>query len=253
MKRYFVVADVHGFYDEMMDALNKEGFEKDNPSHIFVSLGDLLDRGPKPQECLDFVNSLPDDRKILIMGNHEILMRQMIYGSSWPRYIDKKNGTWKSAVDITKVDIAEVIHKMRDNKSWRDYYDGCVYFAEVGDNIFVHGWIPCHGRMDINTGTPLSQMIIDDNWRDSDMETWEASTWYNGMADWDWGARIKGKTIWCGHWHTSYGHCKIHHACAHEFETDSIFDPFIDEGIVALDACTALSGKVNCMSFTVEE
>ena len=246
MKKYLQDADVHGFYDEMMTALNKEGFERDNPSHIFVSLGDLLDRGAKPQECLDFVNSLPDERKILIMGNHEILMRQMIYGGNWPRYIDKKNGTWKTAVDITKVDIVEVIQRMRYNSSWREYYEKCEYFKEIGDNIFVHGWIPIEN-------ISLFQTKIADNWRDLEIGDWEDATWLNGMDAWEKGARIKGKTIWCGHWNCSYGNCKIHHACASEYDEGARHEPFIDEGIVALDACTVLSGKVNCMSFTVED
>ena len=41
----FIVTDVHSFYDEMMLALDKKGFDKDNPNHVFISLGDLLDRG----------------------------------------------------------------------------------------------------------------------------------------------------------------------------------------------------------------
>lgn len=78
MKTYFIVADVHGFYDEMIKALNGARFDVNNPMHIFVSLGDLLDRGSKPLQCLRFVNSLPEDRKILIKGNHEDLMEEMI-------------------------------------------------------------------------------------------------------------------------------------------------------------------------------
>ena len=34
MKKYFVFADVHGFYDELEAALEAKGFEEDNPNHI---------------------------------------------------------------------------------------------------------------------------------------------------------------------------------------------------------------------------
>ena len=34
MNKYFVVSDVHSFFDELMVALNEKGFEKDNPEHI---------------------------------------------------------------------------------------------------------------------------------------------------------------------------------------------------------------------------
>ena len=73
---YYIVADVHGFFDILKEALDNAGFDKNNPGHIFVSLGDLLDRGKQPRECLQFVNSL--ERKILIRGNHEDLMEEMI-------------------------------------------------------------------------------------------------------------------------------------------------------------------------------
>jgi len=78
MATYFCVSDVHSFYDEMIEALDNAGFDIENPNHIFISLGDLLDRGPKPKECLEFVNRLPKNRKILIKGNHERLMEQCI-------------------------------------------------------------------------------------------------------------------------------------------------------------------------------
>lgn len=57
-KKYFVVTDVHGFYDEMTSALNEKGFDINNPEHIIISCGDLLDRGPKPKECIDFMMNL---------------------------------------------------------------------------------------------------------------------------------------------------------------------------------------------------
>ena len=69
--KYFVVADVHGFYDKMIKALKDAGFDRDNPEHIFVSLGDLFDRGDQAVKCLEFVMSLNPARRILIRGNHE--------------------------------------------------------------------------------------------------------------------------------------------------------------------------------------
>ena len=53
MKKLFVVADIHSFYEEMIKALSEQGFDREDPDHIFVSLGDLFDRGPSPLECLD--------------------------------------------------------------------------------------------------------------------------------------------------------------------------------------------------------
>lgn len=245
MKKYFIVADVHSFYNEMMAALDKAGYDKSNPNHIFVSLGDLFDRGPGSREVLDFVNSISKDKKILIRGNHEVLMQQMIQNCGWPREMDKHNGTWKTACDLTKADFAEVIQKMRRNEDWYKYYNDTVWYAQVGNNIFTHGWIPTN-----MIGYENYTIVPIDEWNDIDDVWWERYfTWDNGMKMWKLGAILDGKTIFCGHWHTSWGWCMLREECTCQFDGDAIFEPFIDKGIVALDACTVVSHKVNCFVF----
>ena len=241
MKKYFIVADVHGFYDEMMEALNKKGFDINNPDHIFVSLGDLLDRGEQPFECLDFVLSLPEDRKILIVGNHELLMKEMI-SRGVPLMHDIHNGTYRTAEILSGGDYDDtVMGGMKNCQVWKDYLAQCQFYYELGDNIFVHDWIPCHSYsnswMDYHDYNPL--------WRNSSARDWKEATWYNGMKVWSDGVKEPGKTIWCGHWHTSWGHSIINKECS-EFGEDAIFTPFKAEGICAMDACTVHSHFVNC-------
>lgn len=82
------------------------------------------------------------------------------------------------------------------------------------------------------------------SWREADREQWNQARWFNGMdaaqtAD-------ENKTIVCGHWHTSYGHSKYEHKGS-EFGEDADFSPYYGPGIIAIDACTAFSGKVNCL------
>ena len=55
---------------------------------------------------------------------------------------------------------------------------------------------------------------------------------------------MEEKTILCGHWHTSYGHSK-YEGRGSEFGLDADFSPYVSSGIIALDACTAFSKKVN--------
>lgn len=72
MKKYFVFGDVHGEYDVMVKGLDDSGFEKDNPNHIVISLGDLFDRGLQNIQVLEFVYDLwKKDRLINIRGNHD--------------------------------------------------------------------------------------------------------------------------------------------------------------------------------------
>ena len=60
------------------------------------------------------------------------------------------------------------------------------------------------------------------------------------------------KTIICGHWHTSYEHSR-YEGKGSEFGEDADFSPYMAPGIIALDACTAYSGIVNCIIIDDEE
>lgn len=214
MKKYFVVADVHGFYDEMRAALKEAGFEYNNPDHIFVSLGDLLDRGEMPMNCLHFVNGLPEDRKILIRGNHEDLMEQAIQRGCFYNH-DWHNGTAQTAMDLYSASYPDVNVRnddvvcwfMHDFDEWNKYVNSTRDYWENDKWIFVHGWIPVvawenyHGEYEFE---PTKR-----DWRTCN---WKNARWYNGMEAWRQGCGVEGKTIFCGHWHCSWGHKHIHHA-----------------------------------------
>ena len=250
MKKYFVVADVHSFYDEFMDALNKAGFDKANPDHILISCGDLMDRGPSPLNCLIFVNSLPKERKILVRGNHEDLLEECIARKEC-LYHDYHNGTVATIADLSYMyykAVDDIYKAAFNNSEYKKYRASLVDYAEVSDYIFVHGWIPCNRVGDESRNSTYS---FEENWKDGD---WYTARWYNGMEAWHQGVKIDGKTIVCGHWHCSYGNSKFHNDGV-EWPKDgqyANFDPFIDDGIIALDQCAAISKKVNCYTFEVE-
>lgn len=272
MKKLFCISDVHSFYDEMILALDEKGYDKDNSDHILVSCGDLLDRGSQANECLQFINNLPQDRKILIRGNHELLMDNILYKKGYFDSWDYSNGTVDTIEQLTKITescdgdnnqyVRQVmIDDMKHNKQWTKYYNDTVMFAEIGKYIFVHGWIPIdYGDSDFYTFTPKS--IYNPNWRDSSYRDWKDATWLNGMEQWSNGIVEPNKTIVCGHWHTSWGHTHLH-GIGEEWgggidfgnneDYSAHFEPFEDEGIIALDACTAYSGQVNCYIIEVED
>ena len=234
MKEYFVVTDVHGFYSILIKALSDAGFEEDNPNHILISCGDLLDRGPEPLQCLKFVNKLfANNRAILIRGNHEDLMDDMIERGFQLAH-DKHNGTIETARILTNHSERDInwmwesIGDMVIQEDYNFYRATLVNGYELNDYIFVHGWIP--------DKTP----------------NWKQARWCNGMEEWHKGNIIENKTIVCGHWHTSFGHYYYGNA-KDEWGPDADFSPFIEKGIIALDACTAYSKQVNVFKFEVEE
>ena len=253
MKKYFIVTDVHSFYDEMMTALTDAGYDAANPGHVFVSLGDLFDRGKKPRECLDFVNSIPEDRKILIRGNHEDLLEDALRRHGFLSYdyhnrTDETVNILYSTEHLDSEDVTPDFDKCEWLMRWEPYkqYIGTTqYYAIVGNYVFVHGWIPWEANK-------IEEL------ENANREEWKSATWRNGMKSWHLYGPLENYIIMCGHFHTSYGHSRYHNEGVEfinpreDYAALGIenpyekFDPFIDNGIIALDACTAYSGKVNC-------
>lgn len=271
-KKYFVISDVHSFYDEMIRALARKGWDYENPNHILVHCGDLLDRGPDAVKCLQFVNGLPEERKILIRGNHEDLFDEVYCYRQFDRR-DIHNGTFDTYCQIVDfiehsayghscelyMDEESIIQIAHKSELWQEYSNSMVDFAEIGDNIFVHGWIPSTVEIKFEERGSVRHYSMIEDWRNSTL--WPNARWTNGMEAWDNGIYIEGKTIWCGHWHTSWGHSHLHNDGVEfikkvetyyidpetgRMEPHTNFHTFKDNGIVALDACTAYSGFVNC-------
>ena len=69
---------------------------------------------------------------------------------------------------------------------------------------------------------------------------------------------IPGKTIVCGHFHSSWGWSHIDQK-RKEWPPKNYknwqksFEPYIKEGIMAIDSCCAYSGFLNCLTLEVEE
>ena len=75
MPKFYIVSDIHGFYDELREALGNAGFDPNDENSWLVSLGDEMDRGPSPEKVINYLMSLP--RAIFVKGNHQSLMEDM--------------------------------------------------------------------------------------------------------------------------------------------------------------------------------
>ncbi len=63
MRRTIVIGDLHGCYEEALDLLDRVAASS---SDRVVFVGDLIDRGPKPVECVELAMAHES-----VMGNHE--------------------------------------------------------------------------------------------------------------------------------------------------------------------------------------
>lgn len=82
--RYYVTADVHGYFSELKNALTAQGFFDDQSPHKLIVCGDLYDRGTEALQLQTFILELLDrDQVILIRGNHEDLTMNLL--NNWHR------------------------------------------------------------------------------------------------------------------------------------------------------------------------
>ena len=253
MSKYFITSDVHGFFNELMVALNSKEFDVNNSDHKLIILGDIFDRGPDNKKVYEFVKSL-GDRFIYVRGNHEDLLGECVREIVSGREVSEHhwhNRTVDTIAEFTQMNTNvfrgfvrwESVNQttwevMKPILDWID--EKSVDCYELDDNVFVHGWIPSSFR---------------ENWT---KENWQRARWYNGMEMWENGFCLENKIIWCGHWCCSYGWSRIRQKYK-EFPTknrkewEKSFQPFVDDGIIALDSCVSYSGFLNCVVYDEED
>ena len=258
MKTYFVTADIHGFYDEFRAALKKAGFKVKDPDHILIVCGDLFDRGPDSPKLYKFIKSLPRSRRILIRGNHEELLRRAI-NRGYFYESDRSNGTVGTIMQFTDCDYIDCVCDSETvceefkktgilqwiaSTEWQNY-------AEIGNYIFVHSWIPVKmlTDADIYKATEATPMAMRPDWREATDAEWEDAAWGRPWV------MIKkdlipfGSTVVCGHW-SACDFPKYLDNNLTDYPNNNIYR---GHGCIALDACTVLSGFVNVLVLTEDE
>ncbi len=251
--KYYVVSDIHGFYTELHSALKEKGFFDDTIEHKLIICGDLFDRGKEALKLQEFILELMDkDEVILIKGNHEDLILDLVNtldNYSFKKWHHIQNGSVNTILQLCEVDhidesnMKEIKEKMNNSDFFKRIIPNMINYYETNNYIFVHGWIPCWTVS--FGGKPYKYEYMED-WREAEQADWYFARWYNGMDAAYQKVIEENKTIVCGHWHASYGHSRIE-GKGSEYESDADYSPFVYKGIIAIDARTAVSRKINCL------
>ena len=233
--KYFVSSDIHGYYDEWMSELKIKGFDINNPNHKIIICGDVLDRGKQPKQIIEFILA-HKDKIIFIRGNHEDLMQEMIDRNS-NTHADLTNGTAYTIVDLyPEWMISEFdLKKIAKVTGLEEMLSLTIDYYETEHYIFVHGWIPTYDG--INLYNP--------DWRDASPQLWENARYRNPVMMYRHKIFEPNKTIVCGHWHCSALWHEYNPREYEEFGENANFEPFITKDMIALDACTYHTRKVN--------
>ena len=235
-KTLFVVSDIHGHYSLMKKALDDAGFEENNEDHIFICCGDLFDRGHENRRVYDFVRRL--EHKVLIRGNHDDSLVEILTDKKANIY-DLYNGMDITLEEFFGADSIGSYGELTLPKYGKmagklcSLIDGMVDYYETEHYVFVHGWIP--------TDPYEKPPRLVKDWRNADRRAWHSARFSEWIALYGTSAMLPRKTIVCGHRPTRLGY-RVDESRA---PTDSSI--FFGEGMIAIDAGTVRSGRVNIL------
>lgn len=233
--KYFVLADPHSFYNIMMKELEAKGFDINNNEHKVIICGDAFDRGNESIEMFDFIKKLhKQNRLIYIRGNHEDLLLELLTSMN-VNYRDVHNGTIGTICQLAKMELEEVLDNFTFtcikliNEGIKTFIDKTsIDYFETENYIFVHGYIP-----------------DEEDWRKGNFYH---ARWKNGVEYFLNENRKINKTIVCGHFHCNW--YRDRNLPKEERWKDFSIQEVVNENndkIIAIDACTALSKKINVL------
>lgn len=250
--RYYVVSDIHGFYSELIEALQNANYFNDSKPHKLIILGDFFDRGKEAVKMQKFLCELIDNNEcILIRGNHEDLIMEFannIY-KYYPNITEShhfRNSTVDTVCQLLNISIIDFMlqpeyycNLIKETPLFKKIIPSSINYFETKKYIFTHGYIPC----EFDKTKDVYKYIR--RWKKVKDEKWNEARWINGMKANNDGVREK-KTIICGHWHCSYGHSHYEHK-GEEFGESADYSPYYGKGIIAIDGCVPRTFKINCI------
>ena len=265
-KKIFAVSDIHGDYEALIKGLEEAGFDKNNPDHLLVSLGDAFDRGGCSLAVYEYLRKLSDKGKAIVLkGNHTSLFTGYLDGTSISPFNYYNNGVDETMADFlhettpfetyclfnnidmpTYGDFGEWISKTREeiNEEFPDLLEWLntrPYYFETKNYIFTHGAIDTKVK----------------DWHEPKCERYSLAGW-NALM-WDEGSFFgeditnTDKTVVIGHFGTAILRKKYPDLIKNDIGDED--DVLIrDDGrVIALDATTCISKKVNVLVIDSEE
>ena len=118
-KRTLIVGDIHGCFDELKELLEKVSYSK--PSDRLIFVGDLINKGPKSMDVLNWVKASGAE---VILGNHEL---------GFLNYLKNPDSKFKVFTKLVK-------EMKGEEKEWGKWMSSFPLYIEE-DFIVVHGGI----------------------------------------------------------------------------------------------------------------
>ncbi|MDD3477596.1 MAG: metallophosphoesterase [Candidatus Izemoplasmatales bacterium] len=187
-KSYFVFSDIHSQATMLFSALKEAGFDRENPHHYLLSLGDWTDRGLEGKALLDFLEEfIPSGRLLGVLGNHDQFLLDFADGNTSRVAFNIQHNGFKETLGIVADhpndfhDFKRLIERFHDRyPHYLDWLYHLPLYLEFDHHVFVHGFLNFH--------LP--------NWRDTSKHD---ATWFLASEHLQFVPKDFSKQIVCGH------------------------------------------------------
>lgn len=169
MAKTFIIGDIHGCYDELIQLIHQMGVTEED---LVVSLGDIVDRGNKSLEIYEYFRNRPNS--IVLMGNHE---RKHL------------NGILSYSQEIVKVQFGA------NYSGFLEWLERLLYYYETDEAIIVHAFFEhdvslAHQKEEVLAGTTSGSRYLEGKY---DAGTYW-SEYYRGSKPIIYGHHVVGDT-----------------------------------------------------------
>ena len=129
--KYFVVSDVHGFYDYLIRDLKQVGYNDNDENNLLIDCGDFFDRGEQAVEVYEYYKRLSDEGKAIILrGNHTNMLIDFLKGEDCS-FNFAHNGLNKTIDSF-----------LGDTQSWPTFYMYITTMKDIAPSIYGDRVLP---------------------------------------------------------------------------------------------------------------
>ena len=134
--RTLVMADVHGGYRGMIQALERANFNKETDR--LISLGDIADGWSETPECVDYLLSCKN--LIAIRGNHDMWCRNwLMFGEVQRIWKNQGGANTIAAYDRVFADLGFEARDVYMEKHTNFFKNQITHYIDHQNRGFVHG------------------------------------------------------------------------------------------------------------------
>lgn len=174
----YVVGDIHGCYDEWMEL--KDRIEKEDNNATFILTGDIIDRGPKTIEMVNWAleNITEDGKYQMVIGNHET--EKIYWWDNWfiPKYREYELNGIKIGLDAVSTDTYGFsVEYIRRGLNVSDFRKAISFFRKLPfyKDLIINGqrYIIAHANIPYSAIESDDTLVKNLNSRQKEFIVWD--------------------------------------------------------------------------------